>query len=278
MHLPAQSRKAVAINVNANDIKIRENRVVRFGTFMVAAGGGHLIVGNHWFQGDDNQVGKRVPGLVFTNSNNKTVVTGNYIDNCLIEWTNEYAARPDFANNSWSFGGLSITGNHFFVHDVLPDFAWISIKPYGSGHYIQGLTVTNNVFLVGGAKINRVEKVDTTFADMNYSRMRNILFEGNTFNGVVDFVSNPVHVHHKQATAQSSWVVPLARKLPFLGWARNADSLTAVSLMTDGSGKRVTEMPWVRAQQGANKGNLHVEWSKPVKGEVVVRARMDVPG
>ena len=277
MGLPAQDRKSVAINVNANDTKIRENRVVRFGTFMVADGGGHLIVGNHWFQGDDTEIGKRVPGLVLTNGNNKSVITGNYIDNCIIEWTNEYSAAPDFANNTWSFGGLTVTGNHFFVHGVLSDFAWLSIRPYGTGHYIQGLTVTNNVFLVGGPKIQRIEKVDTSFADLDYGRMRNILFAGNTFNGVLDYVANPVQISHNQATAQASWVVPLAQKLPFKGWARNVDSLTAVSMMTDGGGGRVTEMPWVRALQGSDKGSLQVEWSKPVKGQVAIMARMDDP-
>ena len=40
MHLNAQDRTSVAINVNANDTKIRENRFVRFGCFMVAAGAG----------------------------------------------------------------------------------------------------------------------------------------------------------------------------------------------------------------------------------------------
>lgn len=277
MGLPAQDRKSVVMNINANDAKIRENRAVRFGTFVIANGGGHLIVGNHWFQGDDTQLGKRVPGLVFTTTNNKTVVTGNYIDNCSIEWTNEYTAEPDFANDSFSFGGLTITGNHFYVSDTLSDFSWLSVKPYGSGHYIQGLTVTNNVFRVGSGKVQRVEKIDTTFADLNFSRMRNILFAGNTFNGVLDYVANPVQITHTQATAQASWVVPVAQSLPFKGWAQHADSLTAVSMMTDGGGARVTEMPWLRCEQGADKGNLHVEWSKPVKGSVVIRARMDDP-
>ncbi|MDO5641633.1 MAG: glycosyl hydrolase family 28-related protein [Paracoccus sp. (in: a-proteobacteria)] len=277
MDMPAQDRKSLAININANDTKIRENRVVRFGTFMLADGSGHLIVGNHWFQGDDTQVGKRVPGLIFTRTNNRTVVTGNYIDNCSIEWTNEYAPEPDFNNNSWSFGGLTISGNQFFVHDVLPDFAWLSIKPYGAGHYIQGLTVSNNVFIARGQHIQRIEKIDTSFADMNYGRMRNILFHGNTFNGVLDYVANPVQISHTQATAQASWVVPLAQNLPFRGWARAADSLTAVSMMTNASGGRVSEMPWVRAQQGPGRGNLQVEWSQPVRGEVVIRARMDEP-
>ena len=39
----SQNRTSVAINVNANDTKIRHNRFVRFGHFMVAAGGGRII-------------------------------------------------------------------------------------------------------------------------------------------------------------------------------------------------------------------------------------------
>lgn len=273
----AETRKSVAINVNANDTKIRDNRVMRFGTFMVTAGTGHLIVGNHWFQGDDTEGGKRVPGLVMTNTNTKTVVTGNYIDNCVVEWTNEHDAAPNFSNNSFSFGGLSITGNTFTVQNVASDFSWISVKPYGSGHYIHGLTVSGNVFLVRGSKIDRVEKVDASLHDLNYARMRNILFEGNTFNGVSNFAANPLQIKHDQATAQKTWVTSLSKNLPFRSEVLNVDSLTAVSAITDSSSKPVFEMPWVRTRQGTDKGNLHVEWQKPVKGSVVIRARMDNP-
>ena len=38
--------------------------------------------------------------------------TGNYIDNCFVEWTNEHDAAPDFSSE-YSFGGLSLTGNVF---------------------------------------------------------------------------------------------------------------------------------------------------------------------
>ncbi|NHF72192.1 glycosyl hydrolase family 28-related protein [Paracoccus xiamenensis] len=278
MSLTAQARKSVAINVNANDAKIRDNRFVRFGTFMVASGTGHLLVGNHWFQGDDTSSGKRVPGLVIAQKNCKMAITGNYIDNNVIEWTNEYDAVPDFGPNEYSFGGLSISGNHFTVKRVLSDFSWLSVKPYGTGHHIHGLTVSNNVFLVIGPKIQRVEKVDTSFADLDYSRMRNILFDGNNFNGVLDYIANPIQIKHSQATAQASWVVPLTDCLPFHGWAKNVDSVTAVSMIQNAGNGRVTEMPWVRTQRGAKKQNLQIEWAQPAKGTVTIRARMDEPG
>ncbi|MFD1796204.1 right-handed parallel beta-helix repeat-containing protein [Paracoccus aurantiacus] len=277
MGVNAQDRTSIAININANDAKIRENRFVRFGTFMVATGTGHLISGNHWFQGDDTAAGKRVPGLVIAQKNCKMAITGNYVDNNVIEWTNEYDALPNFGPDEYSFGGLSISGNHFTVKQVLSDFAWISIRPYGTGHHIHGLTVSNNVFLVIGPKIQRIDKVDTTFADLDYSRMRNILFDGNTFNGVLNYVANPVQITHTQTSAQSSWVVQLTDCLPFKAWARNVDSVTAVSMIQDANNGRITEMPWVRTEQGAARKNLQIEWSKAAKGKVVVRARMDSP-
>ncbi|MDD9976961.1 MAG: glycosyl hydrolase family 28-related protein [Boseongicola sp.] len=94
----ATSRISLAFNVNANDAKIRDNRFQRFGTTMVLHGNGHLIVGNHWFQGDNVVDGPRVAGLVFTYPNVKSVITGNYIDNSFIEWTNEHDAAPDFSS------------------------------------------------------------------------------------------------------------------------------------------------------------------------------------
>jgi hypothetical protein len=143
--IPATARTSVGFNVNANDAKIRDSRFQRLGTTMVLKGNGHLIVGNHWFQGDEVTDGPRVAGLVFTETNVKSVVTGNYIDNCFIEWTNEHDSTPDFGVE-FSFGGLTITGNIFTCNDVADWFSWFVVKPYGSGHFIQGLSVTGNTF------------------------------------------------------------------------------------------------------------------------------------
>ncbi|MDO5657381.1 MAG: glycosyl hydrolase family 28-related protein [Paracoccus sp. (in: a-proteobacteria)] len=277
MDLPAQERRSVAININANDAKIRHNRFVRFGTFMVAAGTGHLLVGNHWFQGDNTDLGKRVPGLVLTQTNCKTSITGNYIDNNTIEWTNEYQADPDFGPDQYSFGGLAITGNHFTVQGVLPDFTWLSVKPYGKGHHIHGLSVTGNVFRSLYNRVSRIEKVDTTFADLDYNRMRNIRFEGNTFNMVDNFVSNPVTVSHRQNTAQASWTVPVTAQLPFRGWAKTVESVVAESVINDAGSGRLTEMPWVRRAHGPTRQNIVLEWSRPARGAIAMKVRMDEP-
>ena len=273
----AQNRTTIAININNNDAKIHDNRFVRFAHFMVAHGIGHIIEGNHWFQGDNVQNGVRFGGLVLTQTNVQVNVIGNYIDNCSIEWTNEHDPYPDFANTEFSFGGLTITGNTFLVSNTTPAFNFLVLKPYGTGHFIQGMSVIGNVFKSLNGKINRVEKVDTTFADLNYQRMRNILFQGNTFNNVNAYVANPVDITHTQATAASSWVLTINSQLPFNGWARNIESVIAKSAITNSGGGRVSEMPWVQTEQGTTRRQVIFNWGTATKGTISFRVRTDSP-
>ena len=64
--LPVSQRKTIGFNVNGNDIKIRDTRVVRFKHFCILHGTGHLITGNHWFHGDNEVNGVRLGGIVRT--------------------------------------------------------------------------------------------------------------------------------------------------------------------------------------------------------------------
>ncbi|MEZ5888046.1 MAG: glycosyl hydrolase family 28-related protein [Paracoccaceae bacterium] len=274
--LRSQDRTSIAFNVNANDVKVRENRVVHFRHFGVLAGTGHLVVGNHWFQGDTETQGVRVAGLVFANTNLKSTVTGNYVDNSFIEWTNEYESNPAFVAQL-SFGGLTITGNTFTCNDVAPWFRWIRIKPYGAGHFVQGLNVSGNVFRSLNGAIDRVEGIDTTFADLDRSRMRNVLFTGNTFTGITQNVENPVLHAHDQSTAATVWTTQPGAFLPFGGWARNVESICAEGAITGPVGEIRTEMPYLQVEQGASKDQVTVVWPQPSKGRLLMRVRMDNP-
>lgn len=276
MQTPAQDRKSMVLNVNANDAKIRDSRFVRFGTTFVLNGSGHLIVGNHWFQGDDETSGVRVAGLVFTQPNVQSAVTGNYIDNAVIEWTNEHDAAPDLSNE-YSFGGLTVTGNTCVAIDAAPWFTWLSIKPYGPGHFVQGLSVTNNVFKSLNGNVDRIETVDTSFADLDRGRMRNIVFEANSFNGINQITQNPVMVEVNQSTAQSVWTVDAGAYLPFAGWARNVQSLIAEGMVRNSSGSRVEAMPYVAVEQGAARDLITVNWPTSAQGRLQVTLRMDNP-
>lgn len=276
MSVRAQDRTSIAVNINANDCKIRDNRVVRFRHFMVAAGNGHIFQGNHWFQGDEETAGLRVAGLVLAETNLKMLIVGNYIDNSVIEWTNEYEQTPNFVSQ-YSFGGLTITGNIFTANDVAPWFNWLVIKPYGTGHFVQGLTMTGNVFKTLNGAITRVEGVDTTFAGLDMSRMRNVVVENNTFTAVDQVTASPVYLQHDQTTEAATWTVTPGAFLPFGGWARNVESLVIEGMVTTASGTRVTEMPYVTVEQGTSKQEVRVNWSAACKGRMQIKVRVDNP-
>ncbi|MCX7889215.1 MAG: glycoside hydrolase family 55 protein [Rhodobacteraceae bacterium] len=276
MSLRAQDRTTVALNVNANDAKLRSNRIVRFRHFAVMAGSGHLLVGNHWFQGDDEPQGLRLGGLVLTQPNVKTTLTGNYIDNCFVEWTNEHSASPAF-DNQFSFGGLTLTGNILTCSAVAPWFAWLVLKPYGAGHFVNGLSVCDNVFRAVDGSVDRIERLDTSFAPLDFARMRNIRFEGNTFSNVTQVTASPVVVTHVQATAATVWTVQPGAFLPFGGWARRVESVLPEGMITGAAGERRTELPFVAVEQGPTKQNVTLNFAQPAKGRMHLRVRVDVP-
>ena len=206
LDIPAQNRTTIAMNVNANDAKLRENRVVRFAHFAILGGSGHLVVANHFFQGDDEAAGLRRAGIVFTSTHARSVMTGNYVDNCFVEWSNEHDAEPGF-NNELSFGGLTISGNIFMAIDVSAAFRWIVVTPRGPGHFINGLVVTDNAFRVVNGSVERVEMVDDSFATLDFGRMRNVTFDANAFHAVSQFTVSPLIMEHVQTTPADTWVV-----------------------------------------------------------------------
>lgn len=272
----ATARTSVAFNVNANDGKIRDNRFERFGHTGVLFGTGHLIVGNHWFQGDDLVDAPRVGGMIFTYPNVKSVITGNYIDNCSIEWTNEHDEAPDFGVE-FSFGGLTITGNIFTASDVASWFNWLVIKPYGSGHFVQGLSVIGNTFKAFNGNIDRVETVDNSIAGLDFGRSRNVVFEGNTFNSVSQATINPVTLEFIQGSDAVNWSLNPSGYLPFGGWTRNVTSVVAENAISNGVGAAVFANPYATTNYGASNNLVQLTWPEACKGRVIVTTRMDNP-
>ncbi len=272
----AQDRTTIALNVNANDTKIRSNRVVRFAHFMVANGGGHLISGNHFFQGDTASAGIRRAGLIVTQTNPRLTFTGNYVDNCFIEWSNEHDAEPDFTSG-FSFGNMSIAANHFFASDVAPWFRWIVIAPKGSGQFVQGLSVSDNTFRTINGAVDRVDAVDTTNGTLDFSRFRNVNFVANVFNGVTQIVMNPLTILHTQNTVSDTWVVDSGAFMPFGARVRNTQSLVADGAITNAANVAQFAMPFAQNEQGAARNLVHLRWPSAVKGKMLATIRCDNP-
>ena len=274
--LTVNQRTTVAFNANNNDVKIRDNRVVLFKHFCVLGGSGYTITGNHWFHGDETTDGVRKGGIIFTLPNPKSIITGNYIDNNFIEWTNEHDATPALGAQ-FSFGGLTITGNIFTVNDVAPWFNWLVIKPYGTGHFINGLAVTSNVFRSLNGFIDRVEHVDTTFADLDYARMRNVEFRGNVFHGVNEEVRNPLTMSHTQSTADRIWVLSPGTALPFNGRARTVEAVVPQGQIRNAANQTIYENPHVDPEFGTGARQFRVIFGSACTGTVRAVVRMDNP-
>ncbi|MFY0309921.1 right-handed parallel beta-helix repeat-containing protein [Leisingera sp. D0M16] len=272
--LDVEDRVSIGLNVNANDAKLRGNRATRFRHFAILSGSYNTVTGNHFFQGDSVANGVRTAGLVLTSNNCTSTVSDNYIDNCFIEWTNERDPTPDFTSG-FSFSALSVTANVFLSGNVAPWFSYIVVKPYGSGHYLNGLSVTGNKFRSLNGSIDRVERVDTSFSDLDFTRSFNVVFEGNMYHNVSTHSANPLRIRHNQSSASSSWAVRANGKLPFQGYARFADSVVPLGpVRTSGNSNRYS-MPYCNTQQGANQDEIHLRWQEAVKGEVQVLLRMD---
>ncbi len=273
--IESRNRQSIAFNVNANDPKIRNNRGVRFRHFCVLQGNGNIIANNHWFQGDNQDDGPRLAGVVLTSPNCLTTFVGNYVDNSFIEWSNEHDATPDATG--YSFGGLTITGNIFLVSDVTTAFSWLVLKPHGQDHAINGLSVMGNVFRTNSARVGRVERVDTTYADFRYDLMRNILFEGNAFNGIDQPTRNPHIDTHVESSVDQTWTIDSGGYLPFGGWARTIDALVPVNAIRNGANQAVFAQPYAEPVNGSNSDRFDVIWPEPVRGEIRYSVRMDNP-
>ncbi len=274
--LRVQDRVSIAFNTNSSDVKIRDNRAVKFLHFGVMAGTGNIVIGNHFFQGDNETDGLRTPGLVLTGTNAKMTFTGNYVDNCFIEWGNEHDAEPDL-QSELSFHGLTVNSNIFFATDAGPWMKFISIKPYGAGHYINGMTVCDNLFKkTGGSQLDSVDGVDDSVADLDKARYADLLFNGNTYHGIVKRTENPAIVRAVENTEAQVWNIDLSDVLPFEGEARSA-----LSVLPDGAVRSVANVaiyttPYATNRNGVGQQTIRLNWSQPVKGAVHLTARCDV--
>lgn len=272
--LDVPNRKTIGFNTNANDVKIRDNRATKFRHFGVVAGANSIITGNHFFQGDSVAEGVRSAGLILANTHVSSIISGNYIDNCFIEWSNEHDAAPEF-NTEYSFSALSITDNVFLSGEVAPWFSYIIVKPHGAGHFLSGVTITGNRFRSLNGAIDRVDRVDTSFADLDMSRCKNVVMTGNSFHAVALPVENPAHVVFDQNQPSNAWDIDAAAYLPFSGQALQVDAVMPFGPIRNEFNVRQYDMPYVDLAQGADKDHVQLVWPAPVKGKVQALVRMD---
>jgi hypothetical protein len=270
----AQDRESIVLNTNGNDVKLRNNWASQFRHFAVMSGSYNVISGNHIYQGDTVKDGLRLAGIVLAQANISSTIVGNYIDNCSLEWTNEHDATPDY-DVGFGFSALSITNNVFLCGDTADWFSYIVLKPYGSGHSISGLDISGNSFRAVNGKIDRVERVDTSFADIDYSKLQDIRIAGNSFHNIRAHMTNPVIKHHRQNSLDTTWRVNFDGDLPFKGHARSVTSVVVTGTLKNGSNVTRYTSPSVQTSRGGKKDELELKWDERVVGTVTVTARVD---
>ena len=272
--LDVDDRVSIVMNAASNDLKIRNNRATRFKHFLVLGGSNNLILGNHLFQGDTVNDGVRAPGIIIAGSYCSTIISGNYIDNAFVEWTNEYDPTPDFTGG-FSFSALTISDNVFLTTNVAPWFSFIVVKPHGSGHFLNGVNITGNRFRATQATIDRVERVDTSFSDLDFSRFKDVDFTGNSYNQVIAQVSNPLSVNYTQGTAAQTWSIGTGDELPFGGWARGVDAVVVRGNLRNGNNVISWDTPNVFLEAGSGNDAVELRWSRAYRGDVTLKVRID---
>lgn len=266
----------IGFNVNANDSKIRNNRSAYLAHFGIFAGGSHIVMGNHLFPDSRTASPMRRAGFIFTTPNVRGFVIGNYIDHHFIELSNEYDENPN-SGSSYTFGGLTISGNLFLYADPSPAFRFITVSPKGSGHSLNGLVVSNNVFRSSQAALERVEMVDTSNGTLNTGSFRNVVFANNTFTGVSQATVSPIYVEHTQNTASATWVVDATAYLPFTGRSRNVEAVVLEGPLRNAANVVQWAQPYVEVEQGAGNRLVNLQWPSAVKGRAMVTVRCDNP-
>lgn len=266
----------IGFNVNANDSKIRNNRSAYLAHFGIFAGGSHIVMGNHLFPDSRTASPMRRAGFIFTTPNVRGFVIGNYIDHHFIELSNEYDENPN-SGSSYTFGGLTISGNLFLYADPSPAFRFITVSPKGSGHSLNGLVVSNNVFRSSQAALERVEMVDTSNGTLNTGSFRNVVFANNTFTGVSQATVSPIYVEHTQNTASATWVVDATAYLPFTGRSRNVEAVVLEGPLRNAANVVQWAQPYVEVEQGAGNRLVNLQWPSAVKGRAIVTVRCDNP-
>ncbi len=268
------NRTSVALNVNANDAKLRNNRSTRFKHFAFLGGANSIVLGNHFFQGDGTSAGVRTAGLIIADNYCNATISGNYVDNCTIEWTNERDPEPDFVSG-FSFAAMCITDNIMLCSDVAPWFSFIVVKPHGRGHFLNGVTVSGNRFHSINGDIDRVERVDTSFAALDFTRTKGLTFDANAFHGIGKQAANPLRIRHEAVSVSQAWTVGVGGDLPFGGRVLSVDSVVAQGPILNAGGSVLFVTPYVRSEQGPNGDQARLIWPSAVRGEVTLSARMD---
>jgi hypothetical protein len=119
--------------------------------------------------------------------------------------------------------------------------------------------------------------VDSSIAALVTGSFRNIVFDGNTFNGIGQVTQNPATLQFDQVSNASTWAVGAGGYLPFGGKAREVVALVTEGSILNAGGAIVFAMPYVTTELGAGQNEISLTWPEQVRGRAHVTVRADRP-
>jgi hypothetical protein len=117
--------------------------------------------------------------------------------------------------------------------------------------------------------------VDTSFADLDMSRCKNVEMNGNSYLGISIQVANPALVDYTQTTEANAWIIDAADELPFGGEAATVDSVMAIGGIRNSNNVRQYDMPYADTAWGPNRDQIQLVWPSAVSGRIQATIRMD---
>ncbi len=269
--LSAKDRQSIAISLRRNDGKIIDCLASFFLHFCFLDQSGYIITGNHFYQGNFTKTPDRTAGIVICYKNGNSCIVGNYVDNAHIEISNE----QEYYYKNWNkslFGGVTITGNYFCALNVDKNYHWIVLRPYGNGHHIDGLEVCDNTFYTDvDQSIDRVEAVYNSNGSFNFDKTRNLRFDNNGYNGIVNETHSPVLREVKKGSATSTWTQSFSDVLPFGAKVLRVESVVPMSDLSR------REVPLAAVKKGSRDQGIELSFASATKGSLMVKVGADLP-
>lgn len=256
---PPASRTRIACVMNG-DCRINNNRTAYFRHAFVIDGGATQFLCNHPFAGTTDAT-DHLPNVIYQRSGNH-VITGNYIDNGWIEFTNEEFAGVAAAE----VGGGIISGNRFVTRALAATEAFIVIAPYRANSVLAHMTIVGNGFKPltsgGSVPLTAATKIDTTNGTIDATTVVDVFMSNNTFEQVGK-QEEPAMVKVNFNSGNQA-VVSFANKFPFNLAPREALGIVYKGANTIGS-------PRVTAVAG---NNVTVDWvtAAAVSTDMIVTA------
>ncbi|WOI57501.1 hypothetical protein [Palleronia sp. LCG004] len=269
---PARRRTA-AIACHGDGALIRDSGFTGFGTALILAGTGQLVLGNEFAQSPRRTSALPTPAVILSRGHAVAQVRTNRFANCTILLSDRHC---DERVSAVGLGGVAIGGNIFEAWAATDTTAFLVVKPCGPDRAIRDVAVDGNTFRSLGGPMRRVERVDESTGTIDRAAAASLRVMGNIFCGITNETRTPVTLRFDQPEAARRWILEPAGDLAFGGCLGEIVAILPEWPLLDHSGQPVGGvMPQVRTTTVGQARRIELHWPEPVSGRVAVTLSCD---